>query len=281
MSSYERGTDVSRVNTNPPPRPPSRWPLYLLIAILVVLVIGFLVADIVRRSATGPRAQATATPVGATATAAASGVATATPASGPTPTASALQPPTNPTSMRVVPGSCTAHRIEWTWSGAQRATSYEVVVYDPATNAAVRNAITSTAAYTLPAGPGAAVALKVRSRNAAGTGPGYFTPDKVGRVPLQATNPTHMTAATSGHTISWTWMGATHATAYELVLYHYHGGTAKADITARTVRPHWSTPVTPGIAYYLKVRSVGECAPSSYFTPSASAIVGATPMPSS
>jgi hypothetical protein len=33
--------------------------------------------------------------------------------------------------------------------------------------------------------------------------------------------------------------------------------------------------VTPGVTYYLKVRSVGTCAPSTYFTPGRSGKVGA------
>lgn len=291
-----------------PPQPPTRWPLYVFVAILAILaafVIGGLAATALHRAAprtvptitTTATAQATsgaatATPSGPGATAAARGGTAPTPLSGGPTTATpttrgtettatpaarvgAVQPPTNPTVLHVADGTCTQHRIAWTWAGAHRATAFDVVLYNPITQAEVRAARTRLPAYTLRAGPGATVALKVRSRNSAGTARDYFTPGTIGRVPPHAANPRQMTVATRGHTITWTWSGARHATAYDVVLYHYHGATATRDIVARTTHAHWGTAVTPGIAYYLKVRAVGPCAGLTFYTPARAAKVGA------
>jgi hypothetical protein len=187
----------------------------------------------------------------------------------------AAQPPTNPTVLRVADGTCTLHRIAWTWAGARRATAYDVVLYNPVTQTEVRAAQTRVPAYTLGAQPGTTVALKVRSRNNAGTAATYVTPGATGRVPPHTSNPTQMTAVTRGHTITWAWSGARHATAYDVVLYHYHGKTARRDIVARTAHTHWGTAVTPGISYYLKVRAVGPCALPTYYTPAQPARAGA------
>jgi len=302
---------MSQVNVNtappppppPPPRPPSRWPIYAFIAILAVLLLGALAVYAGRRATRQATAQPTSTATaaarssagGATATVAAgagpgvatstatpSGDHTATAAPGATATGTTReQPPTNPTLLRVSSGSCTAHRIAWTWSGAQRATSYDVGLYNPTSGAQIKNAVTATTAYTLPAGPGATVGLKVRGRNAAGTAPNYFTPGgtTIGHVPFVTANPSNMTATTTGHSITWSWTAVPHATAYDLVLYHYVGSVARTDITARTSQAHWSTAVTPGVTYHLKARSVGDCAPSTYYTPPTAAAVGATPTP--
>ncbi|MDB5056661.1 MAG: hypothetical protein JWO59_133, partial [Chloroflexi bacterium] len=75
------------------------------------------------------------------------------------------------------------------------------------------------------------------------------------------------------------WTGAHHATAYDVQLYHYQGGAAHTDISARTNQGQWGTTVSPGVKYFLKVRSVGACAPSTYFTPPSSTSAGATPTP--
>ena len=83
-----------------------------------------------------------------------------------------------------------------------------------------------------------------------------------------------MTVSTTGHKITWFWTGAQHATAYDFVLYHYSNGAAKNDITGRATVPHWGTNVTPGVTYYLKVRSVGTCGPSTYYTPARPGKVG-------
>jgi hypothetical protein len=125
------------------------------------------------------------------------------------------------------------------------------------------------------------VALKVRSRNAAGTGQGYFTPGSVGRVPPLATNPTAMTVSSSDHTLTWSWTGARHATAYDFVLLHYAGRSAHVDIRGRTNQGRWSAAVTPGVTYYLKVRSIGACSSADYSPSSRGAIAGATPTPGS
>jgi len=307
---------MSQVNVNtappPPPRPPSRWPIYAFIAILAVLLLGGLAVYAGRRATHQATAQPTSTATvvtrastgGPTATVAAGGVGGATStatssgggaaptsgatATGATPNSGATatgttkqQPPTNPTLLRVSSGSCTAHRIAWTWSGAQRATSYDVGLYNPTSGAQIKNAVTSTTAYTLPAGPGATVGLKVRGRNAAGTAPNYFTPGgtTIGRVPPVTANPHDMKVTTTGRSITWSWTAVPHATAYDLVLYHYSGSVARTDITARTSQAHWSTAVTPGVTYHLKARSVGDCAPSTYYTPPTSAVAGATPTP--
>lgn len=281
--------------TPPPPRPPSRWPLYVFIGILAVLLLGGLALAGARRQSQQAAAQPTATsravvvvaPTATTTNGAPAAGPTATPISGgatsppgATPTSAATPlPPTNPTSMHVVSGSCTVHHIAWTWSGAQRATSYEAVLYNPVSGAQVKNITASNASYTLGAGPGATVTLKVRSHNATGAAPTYFTPPSTGRVPLQISNPRSVTATTTGHTINWAWTAVPHAAAYDLVLYHYQGGTPQNDVTARRVLAHWSVPVTPGVPYHLKVRSVGDCAPRSYYTPSTTARVGAPPTP--
>lgn len=254
----------------PPPRQPSRWPLAVFIAILAILVIASVAVAAFRRNQQAA-ANPTPTPQAATATPAASGSATATPAS----SGGTAQKPINPTSMHVADGSCSVHHITWTWSGAQNATSYDVVLYNPQTGAVIRDTHTTGASYTLGAGPGATVALKVRSRNSAGTPGTYYTPGDTGRVPPQTTNPTNMTVSTTGHKITWFWTGARHATAYDFVLYHYDGGTAKTDITGRVAVAHWGSNVTPGVTYDLKVRSVGTCALSTYYTPSRPGKVGA------
>lgn len=181
------------------------------------------------------------------------------------------QPPTNPTTMHVTSGSCAVHQIVWTWSAAPRATAYDVVLYDPQTGAMIRSTQTRHTAYALGAGPGATVALKVRSRNAAGTASSFFTP---GRVPAVAPNPTGLSASSTGHTILWSWTAEPHASAYDVVLYHYRGHRASADITGRTTLAHWRLRVTPGVTYYLKVRTVGPCAPTQYYTPATSATAG-------
>lgn len=281
---------MSQVNVNanpppPPPRMPSRAPIYIFIALLVVLLLAGLVLYIGRRAGVHGTAHPTATAMAATETArsGAGAIVTATTAPGAaTPTAGAAQqPPTNPTALRVSSGSCTVHRIVWTWSGARRATSYDLVLYDPVSGNIVKNATTSATSYTLGAGPGATVALKVRGRNAAGTAPNYYTPGgaTVGRVPPTTTDPTAVTSTITGHTINWSWSGAKHATAYDLTLYHYDGSTAHTDVSARVNQAHWSIAVTPGVAYHLKVRSVGACAPSVYYNAPASALAGATATP--
>ena len=300
-----------------PPRPPSRWPLYAFIALVAIVVIAAVAIAALRHAAPQAAAHATVTPTaisratptvggtaarlsttpqtGSSATPASALAATATPStSASTPTAlsagtpttaptatpvATTRPPTNPTALHVASGSCTVHRITWTWSGAQRAISYNVVVYNPQSGATVTSATTTAPRYILPAGPGATVALKVRSRNTAGAAPGYFTPGSVGRVPALTSNPISMTNSTSDHTLTWFWTGARHATAYDIVLYHYTGSTAKMDITARTRQAHWATAVTPGVTYYLKVRSVGACAPTTFYSPARPATVGATPTP--
>ncbi len=267
----------------PPPRQPSRWPLALFIAILAILVIAGVAVAAFRRNQQAAAGSPTPTPQAATATPAAGGNAAATPASStagatPTPASSSdgtAQKPTNPTSMHVADGSCSVHHIIWTWAGAQNATSYDVVLYNPQTGAVIRDTHTTGTSYALGAGPGATVALKVRSRNSAGTPGTYYTPGDTGRVPPQTTNPTSMTVSTTGHKITWFWTGAKHATAYDFVLYHYDGGTAKTDITGRVAVAHWGSNVTPGVTYDLKVRSVGTCAPSTYYTPARPGKVGA------
>jgi hypothetical protein len=197
-----------------------------------------------------------------------------------TATAASSKNPTNPTALNVASRSCSSRQIRWTWSGASRAASYDVVVYDPRSCATIKTASTTATSYTLPAGPGATAALKVRSRNSAGTEPGYFTPGSVGTVPPITTNPTNITVSTgAGHKLTWSWTGARHATSYDLQLYHYKGGSAQTDINAHTNQGQWSTAVSPGVSYYLKVRSVGACAPSTYFTPASGAVAGATPTP--
>lgn len=288
---------MSQINVNagpppsdaPPPRPRSLWPIYVVVAILAVVLLAALLLRRGGQQASSPPPTATATAGtarssgGPTATVGAAGgsggAATNTPAPGGatnTPASAATpQPPTNPTFLRAASGSCTVHRVLWTWTGAERATSYDVVLYDPQTGATVKNAVASTPAHTLTAGPGARVALKLRSRNAAGTAQGYFTPGSVGLVPPITTNPTAMTVATAGHTITFSYTGSRHATAYDVVLYHYSGGAAQTDITAHTGQGHWGTAVTPGVDYYLKVRSVGTCAPATYYTPPVHARVGA------
>jgi hypothetical protein len=181
--------------------------------------------------------------------------------------------------MRVTSGTCSVYRIVWRWNGARRATAYDVVAYDPQTGTTIRNVRLAGTTYTLRAGPGATVALKVRSVNARGTAPTYFTPGAVGRVPPHTPNPTHVAVSTAGNRLTWTWTAVPHATAYDLVLYHYAGNVAKADIRARHSLAHWSLGVTPGITYYLKLRSVGRCAPVSYLAPSTHAAAGAASMP--
>lgn len=299
---------MSQVNVNPtpppPPRMPSRAPIYIFIALLVVLLLAGLALYVSRRAGVQGTAHPTATAVAATATARSGvgAIATATAAatavaaaatptasggsgattSGPTPTAGAAQqPPTNPTALRVSSGSCTVHRIVWMWSGAQRAASYDLVLYDPVSGNIIKNATTSATSYTLGANPGATAALKIRGRNAAGTAPNYYTPGgaTVGRVPPTTTDPTAVTSTTTGHTINWAWSGAKHATAYDLTLYHYDGSVAHTDVTARVNQAHWSIAVTPGVTYHLKVRSVGACAPSVYYNAPASARAGATAAP--
>jgi hypothetical protein len=154
-----------------------------------------------------------------------------------------------------------------------------VVLYDPRTGATVRRTRTHGTSYTLAPGPGATVALKVRSRAAAGTAPSFFTPGAVGRVPPVAPNPTRLTVSLQEHTITWSWLAVPPASAYDFVLYHYSGRTAAADITGRTPVAHWSVSVTSGITYFLKVRTVGPCAPAGYYTPATRATAGATPTP--
>ena len=286
---------------------PSRAPIYVFLGLLAVLLLGGLGVYAARRAGQGtaqppPTATARAAVGGVTATVRAgaggptatgqAGGATATAAggggtpgggttgAGATPTSAATQqPPTNPTSLRVSSGSCTVHRIVWIWSGARRASSYDLVLYDPVHGGTVKNVTTSATSYTLEAGPGATVALKLRGRNGAGTAPDYYTPGSVGRVPPAITNPTRVTATTTGHTIDWAWSAVPRAMAYDLVLYHYDGNTPHTDISSRVGQAHWSTPVTPGVTYHLKVRSVGQCAPSTYYNGPASALVGATPTP--
>ncbi len=295
---------MSQVNVNPtpppPPRMPSRAPIYIFIALLVVLLLAGLALYVSRRAGVQGTAHPTATAVAATATArsgvgaiatatAVAGAATPTASggsgattSGPTPTAGAAQqPPTNPTALRVSSGSCTVYRIVWTWSGARRAASYDLVLYDPVSGNIIKNATTSATSYTLGANPGATAALKIRGRNAAGTAPNYYTPGgaTIGRVPPTTTDPTAVTSTTTGHTINWAWSGAKHATAYDLTLYHYDGNAAHTDVTARVNQAHWSIAVTPGVTYHLKVRSVGACAPSVYYNAPASALAGATATP--
>jgi hypothetical protein len=299
-------SNMSQVNINttppppPPPRMPSRAPIYVFIGLLAVLLLGGLGVYAARRAnhqsgatatATAPAA-ATATALvqdagGATATTApVSGAATNTAApgggasgAGATATPAPRQTPTNPTALRVASGSCTAHRITWTWSGAQRASSYDLVLYDPVSGNTVKDTSASAPSYALGADPGATVALKVRSRNSAGTAQGYFTPGSVGRVPPHLANPTHVTATVTGHQVEWSWPAVPHATAYDLVMYHYDGGAPRTDISTRVGQAHWGTPVTPGVTYHLKVRASGQCAPSTYYNASASAIAGATPTP--
>ncbi|HWE62364.1 MAG TPA: hypothetical protein VHB98_11690 [Chloroflexota bacterium] len=271
--------------SGPPPRQPVRWwPIALFLVIIAIILIVFAARQVARNnSATAtatPSAVSTAPAVVSTVTAAPGAATnTAIPAAGastntPAVTSTQAQPPTNPTALRVISGTCTAHRITWTWSGARRATSYEVVLYDPRTGATIKDLTVTGTSYTLPAGPGATVALKVRARNAAGTGQGYFTPGSVGHVPPITTNPTQLSAVVAKQTITWFWGGAQHATAYDFVLYHYQGGGAVVDVTGRVDHPHWAIKVTPGITYYLKVRSVGPCAPAGYFTPHLSAKAG-------
>lgn len=293
----------------PPPRPPARWPVYLFGAIALIVVLAIIAVAAVRRGGfqAAPHATPTATilPIGApaatstptgvagaatstaisTATVSAGATGTSTVSAGATATGGTATstatagPPTNPTSLRVVSGSCTLHRIVWYWSGALRATSYAVVLYNPLSGAEVRSATTSAPRYALAAGPGATVALKVQSRNAAGAAPGYFTPGSVGRVPPVTTNPISMTASATARAVRWNWTGARHATAYDVALYHYVGGAARTDIRARTIPAHWGTDVTPGVTYYLKVRAVGACAPSAFYSPAVAATAGVTPTP--
>lgn len=280
--------NINRRSSPPPGRPPRRpswWPVLVLLIILIIIGIVFAARQVTQHNSASPTATVTVAPSATVAAAPTStaqeaaatvgtpslvpGAATSTSGGGAT---STPQPPTNPTALHVVSGSCAQHQITWSWTGAQRATSYEVVIYNPVSGATIKYTTTTTASYTLPAGPGATAALKVRSRNAAGTGQGYFTPGSVGHVPPQTTNPTHMTVDVTDHTLTWFWGGATHATVYDFVLYHYAGaGTAKTDIKGRANQPHWAITVTPGTTYYLKVQSVGQCAPSSYYSPPVSA----------
>src|SRR5581483_452768 len=176
------------------------WPVAVFVLVLAIVAIIFAARQIAHRNGASPSATPSPTTVGGGATAPASatmaagpGGATNTPGAraGIAPTAT-VQPPTNPLALHVASGSCTVHRITWTWSGARRATSYEVVLYDPSSGATIKDTAITGTSYTLPAGPGATVALKVRSRNAGGTGRGYFTPGSVGHVPSKTTNPTHL-----------------------------------------------------------------------------------------
>lgn len=278
----------------PPPRPSLWLPIAACLAIVAVVAIAFgirhatapgsasppatptplLIADTPtgQPSATdtpASQAAAGATPTGqggATETPAAQAAATATPA-----------PPENPTALHVISGSCSNRAIAWSWPGGARATSYELVLYDPRTGATIKDLTTGATSYRLAAGPGATVALKLRSRNATGTGRGYFTPGSVGRVPPLTTDPTQITVKVTGHRITWSWAGSRHATAYDVVLFHYVGGTAHTDISGRTDQGRWSTAVTPGVTYYLKVRSVGACGPADYVAVPHGATAGATP----
>lgn len=277
---------MGQVNVNPPrePREP-RGPedrtrqartaiLFTLLGILIALIIfGIVLASLhgSGRELVVARAGALAT---STALAATASAPTATPISGAgsassptpggaTPTANTA-PPTNPTAMQVTQGSCTNHTMTWSWSGANNATGYDVVLYNPATRALYAQNTALEPRYVQAGAPGQTMALKIRARNDAGHASGYYTPSDTARIPPQTTNPDAIDVVTSTNTVTWTWYGARHATGYSVILFHYNGGAPVTDKQARVNVASFQTPTQPGTTYYLKVKSLGACAPSDY-----------------
>ncbi len=272
---------MSQVNVNqtpPSPERPRTWGtalLYILIGALIALVIeglfllglrqnGRELAVLAAGATTTPTpaatATVTATPLGATPTPAGTSAASPTPA---------VRPPTNPTAMRVTQGSCTRPLMSWSWSGAKGAAGYDVALYNPTTGAVLASNTTLAPRFTQVGAPGQTLALKVRSRNSAGTAPGYFTPADTAHVPPHTTNPTAIQVMTSTTTLTWTWSGAQAASGYDVVLYHYHGGAVVVDQRATVTAPRFSTPARGGTVMYLKVRADGPCASATYYTPGA------------
>ncbi len=188
----------------------------------------------------------------------------------PAPSPTVLVPPSNPTSMEVAANSCTSHTIDWRWSGAHRAAGYDIVLYDPNTGVALAHNTTIEARYTQAAIPGQPVALRVRSRNDAGTGGDYFSPQDSAQALPVTLNPTTIAVTATTTTLTWTWPPSLYATGYDVVLYHYHGASVSVDEETTVLDAHFSVDPPTGVTYYLKLRALGPCNPSLYYTPGTS-----------